>query len=1269
MKKLITGILATLACVACLTGCELLEPVSPDTSAPTNNSVPTDGAIDLEGAKVCADDMFRTSNTSVRADYELPNFLNYDNQSYPLSWSVNVTEGVVVEVKDDKTIINVDETLLTELEYTLTLTIADPTDATKTVTVAFNRIVEAAPSKVPAKITEAPKEETPYKLHIYHAQLQSDYYMTGDIYKSYEYYFDITTDYDKAIDIYVEAVEGEEGMFYMFHNGTENLTGKHYINARKTSDNKHISNYFETTPETKWFFDEELGTMVTTINDLEGNDTKFFLGCDTDTSHKSVSPQSDANANKGYLIEMVDRTTVSNADKIAQTKKELAVSPVFVGAGEMKLPTQGTTFPDATIAWTATGATYADGTLTFAAPTAATTVTLTATISCGDATPDTKELTVNLVPNTPETILDATATLKSGETYANEVTLTGIVSEFMKISNSEDGTYNEQYGNISVKLMVAYNDTYKTIGCYHISGVGTADVQPGYTIKVTGFITNHNGSAQFAQDSKLEIVKTGTEADIPTVNDTLDTPEKILNAAYALAEGTALEGTHSLTGKITSIDEQYSTQYQNITVTITVDGFTDKPMKCYRMKGTGAESLKVGDTITVTGTIKNYSGTIEFDTGCTFVLSQGGDTVTPPAGDDNTPSAATPIPDVDADATSYTLDPAHLGFTKDEVALTSYANSLLTFAHTKVNDSGSKFVAYEGIYALRLYKNDKIAISIKDGYTIKSVTVSLNDMTDGKYLIKDDTYVGNATATGYDTASVVLTPVDGTKPVEIIAAAQIRIFTIAVEFEKANDNPGEGDNTENPAPTYTTPQEIMDAAYALENSNALTGTYTLTGVITNVDTAYDSGYKNVTVTMKVNEVTGDNTTIQCFRLSGTGADLIDVGYTITVTGSISKYSNGKVQFTSATLDSSIAPELTNADKVEQAIAELSIPVVYVGETTYNLPTSGKHESTIAWTGDNVTANVLNANASAAAEVILKATVTVGTASDDVSIAVKLIPNNAADIATAAAALTKGQTFANAVSLTGTVTEIVKAYDSTYGNITVNMKIADTETIIQCYRLTGGETLAVDTVITVTGIIKNFNDTLEFDAKCTYVEVNSGNEGEGGGEVTPPPADDDDDLVSGEIVLDFAANFATFGASWNNSYTSRTISFKEVGIDGDGKVILSNANKQSDTITDRPVICAKNVAQYVTIDLGTSDKNIQSVTFDLQQWSDKTFADIHIEYSVDGTEWDTCSDTITTPGTLSSNVTIPAGATVRLSFVASKSKNTQIGLSKITLTVD
>ena len=46
---------------------------------------------------------------------------------------------------------------------------------------------------------------------------------------------------------------------------------------------------------------------------------------------------------------------------------------------------------------------------------------------------------------------------------------------------------------------------------------------------------------------------------------------------------------------------------------MTVEG---KDMMCYRLQGEGAKDLAIGDTITVTGTIKNYKGTIEFDAKC-----------------------------------------------------------------------------------------------------------------------------------------------------------------------------------------------------------------------------------------------------------------------------------------------------------------------------------------------------------------------------------------------------------------------------------------------------------------------------------------------------------------------------------------------------------------------------------------------------------------------------------------------------------------------------
>ena len=49
-----------------------------------------------------------------------------------------------------------------------------------------------------------------------------------------------------------------------------------------------------------------------------------------------------------------------------------------------------------------------------------------------------------------------------------------------------------------------------------------------------------------------------------------------------------------------------------------VGGLNDYAIQCFRLSGEGADKLAVGDVITVTGVIKNYKGTIEFDAGCTF---------------------------------------------------------------------------------------------------------------------------------------------------------------------------------------------------------------------------------------------------------------------------------------------------------------------------------------------------------------------------------------------------------------------------------------------------------------------------------------------------------------------------------------------------------------------------------------------------------------------------------------------------------------------------
>ncbi len=272
----------------------------------------------------------------------------------------------------------------------------------------------------------------------------------------------------------------------------------------------------------------------------------------------------------------------------------------------------------------------------------------------------------------------------------------------------------------------------------------------------------------------------------------------------------------------------------------------------------------------------------------------------------------------------------------------------------------------------------------------------------------------------------------------------------------------------------STAQEIMDAAYALKAGESIPVSYTLSGTVTKVNSAYDSGYKNVTVTIEVADVTGENTTIMCYRMTGDGADLIGVGSTITVSGTITNY-NGTIEFNSGcSLDSYT---LTEENKVDIAIKALSIPAVYVNGNTYGLLTTGAQSSTIVWAGDGVSENVLTVTATETTTLALTATVTVGETSKNVTIPVKLVPAEDVEIVKALYELASGETFGTSASLTG----IVK----TVGTNTVIIVNGVEDKPVTCYSITNYSSLAVGDVITVTGTLKNYNGTYEFN-KGTYV---------------------------------------------------------------------------------------------------------------------------------------------------------------------------------------
>ena len=115
--------------------------------------------------------------------------------------------------------------------------------------------------------------------------------------------------------------------------------------------------------------------------------------------------------------------------------------------------------------------------------------------------------------------------------------------------------------------------------------------------------------------------KCGTATETKTFETSLSklsNPADIVKASYALADGESLPVNVTLSGVITEIKDAYSEKYGNISVIIVVEDMGDMPILCYRLIGDGIDKLAVGDNITVTGKMKKYKGTIEFDSKCTL---------------------------------------------------------------------------------------------------------------------------------------------------------------------------------------------------------------------------------------------------------------------------------------------------------------------------------------------------------------------------------------------------------------------------------------------------------------------------------------------------------------------------------------------------------------------------------------------------------------------------------------------------------------------------
>ena len=302
---------------------------------------------------------------------------------------------------------------------------------------------------------------------------------------------------------------------------------------------------------------------------------------------------------------------------VAFVKEHLTLVDEITEAKELSLPATGEGYTAVTIEWATdneTLAPIAEGKVTFATPEENATVKLTATIKAGEVT-DTKEITIKLVAPASDLLeeeaIERAFALEAGKKLTGVQVLAGTIVTI-------DDAYSTQYKNITVTIKPdAAKDDNHNIQCFRMAG--GEDLAVNDHIVVTGTLTKYQpktGDPYVEFEAKCTYSKTLT----------VEQAKGILAAtqAKALEAGKKLTAKSRITGTIVSIDDAYSTQYKNITVTIKPDGATDDTLniQCFRM--VGGEDLAVGDKIVVTGTLIKYQPKtgdpyVEFEAKCTYV--------------------------------------------------------------------------------------------------------------------------------------------------------------------------------------------------------------------------------------------------------------------------------------------------------------------------------------------------------------------------------------------------------------------------------------------------------------------------------------------------------------------------------------------------------------------------------------------------------------------------------------------------------------------------
>ena len=922
MKKLLAVLLALVMCVSILASCNLpgkndettpaettpaeTTPAETTTEAPAETTTgsetpdgPTEPTFDVEAAADYIYNLYKDKSITA-ADFDVTSKVAIEGIIHTVEWSVDTDKVTITQKNANTYTINVDETSIEEVAYVLTATI---TGGDQTATKSFNLIVPKFEVNTFEEYMAAQKGDTVTVAGVVvaiNSKAEGNKYnhlFLADLEGKGGYYcYAISADPVADLGIELGMVVAVTGPIEPY-SGMQEIKGgdaviidttKHEVATRDITDmilnGESIANYVGTivTIKNVEIAGQELGGTSEYLKFKVGETTAYVrtyitdfpTTLDTDKKAEIDATHAEhfgwtANAtgilvlynSNPYLIpvgfdcfEYLSAPQLSDAEMVTGALGQLSLGTNYSSDAVVELPAPA--FPAVTFTWVSDNenVVVADGKLTITVPDAVTNVTVTVTATCGDVT-ETKTFTLKLskVATPIKEIIDIALSGEHNVYSDSKYLVAGVITE----------VYNTTYGNMKItdefgNILTIYG-TYSADGSVRYDAMEGAPVAGDYVV-IYGVVGHYNGTPQ---------VKNGWIMSVTASTSV----EDAINTGAAQEHNTYTADKYIVTGVITEV---YNTQYGNMKITdgngniLTIYG-------TYNADGTiRYDALEVkpvaGDTVTIYGSLGQYNGTAQIKNGwivahtaatpetpetpeCTEHVDANSDEKCDNCGAD-VPAADTPVdpetPEIPAADSTLTVEQViALGSAQEHNTYTEgkyYVTGVITevyntqYGNLKITDGNGNILTIYGTYSADgTVRYDALEVKPVAGDTITVYGIV------GQY--NGTPQVKNGWITAH-TAATPETPVDPETP------------------------------------ALNTTKEIYEAAAKLENNVTLEGTFTMTGVIASVDTAYDASFKNVTVTFVV-----DGYAFKCYRLAGEGADVIAAGDTITVTGSITAYYN------------------------------------------------------------------------------------------------------------------------------------------------------------------------------------------------------------------------------------------------------------------------------------------------------------------------------------------------------------------------------------------